>query len=220
MLICYVTIKLLRQTCLLISLIVAYTELQQIFVNDFTWTHCASCLFNTAWFIHMLLLIGLTFDTPTKQEKTYLKPRCTPFSGNMSFNPETVAKRWVSLNVPLAFVCCSSLAEPVLPSPWFSRRIGLLYHCCRGLFFMSVGWSDPKNMIFSHWNVNFTGGSPPKNVYFTPLECDFYRETPSNRDWAIFGLFLSSNWAGFVVKTWQPWAVHFRNPPPSPAPPV
>ncbi len=34
------------------------------------------------------------FDTPTKQEKTYLKPHCTPFPGNMSFNPETVAKRW------------------------------------------------------------------------------------------------------------------------------
>ncbi len=32
------------------------------------------------------------FDTPTKQEKTYLKPRCTPFPGNMSFNPETIAK--------------------------------------------------------------------------------------------------------------------------------
>ncbi len=32
-------------------------------------------------------------DTPTKQEKTYLKPRCTPFPGNMSFNPKTVAKR-------------------------------------------------------------------------------------------------------------------------------
>ncbi len=56
MLICYVTIKLLRQICLLISSIVAYTEL-----HDFTWTHCAICLFNTAWFIHMLLLIGLTY---------------------------------------------------------------------------------------------------------------------------------------------------------------
>ncbi len=64
-------------------------------VNDFTWTHFASCLFNTAWFIYMLLLIGLIFfDTPTKQEKTYLKPHCTPFPGNMSFNPETVAKCW------------------------------------------------------------------------------------------------------------------------------
>ncbi len=32
------------------------------------------------------------FDTPSKQEKTYLKPHCTPFPGNMSFNPETVEK--------------------------------------------------------------------------------------------------------------------------------
>ncbi len=69
-------------------------------LNDFTWTHCVSCLFNTAWFIYTLLLIGLTFFyTPTKQEKTYLKPRCTPhrctpFPENMSFNLETVAKRW------------------------------------------------------------------------------------------------------------------------------
>ncbi len=65
------------------------------FVNDFTWTHCVSSLFNTAWFLYMLLLTGLKFfDTTTKQEKTYLKPRCTPFPGNMSFNPETVAKHW------------------------------------------------------------------------------------------------------------------------------
>ncbi len=45
--------------------------------------------------LYMLLLIVLTFDTPTKQEKMYLKPCCTPFPGNMSFNLETVAKRWV-----------------------------------------------------------------------------------------------------------------------------
>ncbi len=40
-------------------------------VNDFTWTHCASCLFNTAWFIYMLLLIGLTFLThpPNKRKR-------------------------------------------------------------------------------------------------------------------------------------------------------
>ncbi len=34
------------------------------------------------------------YDTPTKQEKTYLKPCCIPFPVNMSFNPETAAKRW------------------------------------------------------------------------------------------------------------------------------
>ncbi len=83
MLIWYVTIKRLRQTCLLISSIVVYAA--DTFVNDFTWTHCASCLFNTAWFICLHV---------AADEKTYLKPRCTPFPGNMSFNPETVAKRW------------------------------------------------------------------------------------------------------------------------------
>ncbi len=44
------------------------------------------------------------FDTPTKQEKTYLKPHCTPFPGNMSFNPETIEKHCVSLNVPYSLV--------------------------------------------------------------------------------------------------------------------
>ncbi len=65
-------------------------------VNDFTWTHCASCLFNTAWFIHMLLLIGLTFLThPPNKRKRISNPvahRCTLFPVNMSFNPKTVAK--------------------------------------------------------------------------------------------------------------------------------
>ncbi len=40
-----------------------YGTAADTFVNDFTWTHCASCLFNTAWFLYMLLLIGLTFLT-------------------------------------------------------------------------------------------------------------------------------------------------------------
>jgi len=44
-------------------------------IKDFTWTHCASCLFNTAWCLYMLLLIGAT----TKQEKTYLKPAAHRF---------------------------------------------------------------------------------------------------------------------------------------------
>ncbi len=41
------------------------------FVNDYTWTHCASCLFNTTLFIYMLLLIGLTFQThpPNKRKR-------------------------------------------------------------------------------------------------------------------------------------------------------
>jgi len=43
-----------------------YRAAADTFVNDFTWTHCASCLFNTAWFIYMLLLI-LT-DPPNKRK--------------------------------------------------------------------------------------------------------------------------------------------------------
>ncbi len=48
-----------------------YRAAADTFVNDFTWTHCASCLFNTAWFIYMLLLIGLTFLThpPNKRKR-------------------------------------------------------------------------------------------------------------------------------------------------------
>ncbi len=46
-------------------------------------------------FIYMLLHADWAdiFDTPIKQEKTYLKPRFIPFPGNMSFNPESVANR-------------------------------------------------------------------------------------------------------------------------------
>ncbi len=62
-------------------------------LNDFTWTHCASCLFNTAW-----LAADWTFQT---HPPNYLKPCCTPLPWNMSFNPETIAKR-VNLNVPLS----------------------------------------------------------------------------------------------------------------------
>ncbi len=49
---------------------------------------------NTVWFIHVDADWADIFETPTKQEKTYLKPRSTPLPGNMWFNPETVAKRW------------------------------------------------------------------------------------------------------------------------------
>jgi len=48
-------------------------------------------------------------------------------------------------------------------------------------------------------------GNPTKNADFTPPESDFYWGTPLKRGWARFGLVLSSNWMGFVVKTWQPW---------------
>ncbi len=55
-----------------------YRAAADTFVNDFTWTHCASGLFNTARFIYMLLLIGLTFLTHPPNKRKHLKPRCTP----------------------------------------------------------------------------------------------------------------------------------------------
>ncbi len=38
----------------------------------------------------------------------------------------------------------------------------------RGMFFMSAGWGDPNNVIFSPWNATFTQGNPAKKNYFTP----------------------------------------------------
>jgi len=66
---------------------------------------------------------------------------------------------------------------------------------------MSAGWSDPNNVIFSPWNANFTRGTRQKmwslshGMWFLP----------GDPPWNAIGLVLSSNWAGFVVKTWQPW---------------
>ncbi len=43
-------------------------------------------------------------------EKTYLKSRCTPFPGNMSFNPETIAKQLQFLpfiNIGVNHLCIS-----------------------------------------------------------------------------------------------------------------
>ncbi len=53
--------------------------------------------------------------------------------------------------------------------------------------------SDPNNVIFSE----FYYGTPPKNVCFTPRDAIFNGGN-------TIGLVLSSNWAGFDVKTWQP----------------
>ncbi len=56
-----------------------------------------------AWFIYMLLLIGLT---PTKQEKTYLKPVAHRFQETCRSTRKTVAKRWAPVvNLNVALVC-------------------------------------------------------------------------------------------------------------------
>ncbi len=39
---------------------------------------------------------------------------------------------------------------------------------------VSAGCRDPGNVIFSPWNANFTRLTPPKNVYFTLMEGDFF----------------------------------------------
>ncbi len=50
-----------------------YRAAADTFVNDFTWIHCASCLFNTSWFIYTL--IGLTFLThPPNRRKRISNP--------------------------------------------------------------------------------------------------------------------------------------------------
>ncbi len=126
-------------------------------------------------------------------------------STHINFNP-FVPSIWQ----PTTQWCCwylrssdarMAVISSVAKSAVFPRNWATL-HCCHGLFFMSAGWSDPNKVIFSPWNANFTGGSPPKNVYFTPWNAIFTGEPPSKRD----GLVLSSNWAGFVAKTWQPWS--------------
>ncbi len=100
MLICYVTIKLLWQTCLQISSIVAYTELQQTHIKWLHWTHCASGLYSD-W--------ADIFDTPTKQEKTYLNPCSTPLHTVSRKNVAQPVNRsktlgtGVSLNVSLVW---------------------------------------------------------------------------------------------------------------------
>ncbi len=63
---------------------------------------------------------------------------------------------------------------------------------CRGLFFMSTGWSEPNNVIFSPCNANFTRETSPKNVHFTHQERDFTGGPPSKRDWAVLGFFFFS----------------------------
>ncbi len=74
--------------------------------------------------------------------------------------------------------CCHVLGFPA--------ELGYFNTVAAGCFSCPKGLSDPNNVIFSPWNANFT------------------REPPSKCDWAGFGLVLSSNWAGFVAKTWQP----------------
>ncbi len=95
-----------------------YRAAADTFVNDFTWTHYASGLFNTTWILYMLLLM-----------RKHLKPRCTPFPGNMSFNPETIAKRCLSLNVPRVSISSWCDAETLLkPEMIFVNPVFKFFH--------------------------------------------------------------------------------------------
>ncbi len=48
-------------------------------------------------------------------------------------------------------------------------------------------------------------GEPHQKMCILPPGMRFFNGgPPSKRDWAGLGLAVSSNWAGFVVKTWQP----------------
>ncbi len=69
-----------------------YQAAADTLVNDFTWTHCVSGLFNTAWFIYMLLLMRNMSQSPlhTVSRKHVVQPRnhsktlCTGLSMNVS----------------------------------------------------------------------------------------------------------------------------------------
>ncbi len=125
-----------------------YRAAADTFVNDFTWTHCASCLFNTAWFIFMLLLIGPSradiSDTPHQirenisnlrnklfimlfeQKKPHLWHSCCPISlviSNMKFNSK-LSEQFGEFDV----------------SPY--KVIGAALGCLRGVSKMAAEWHD------------------------------------------------------------------------------
>ncbi len=64
-----------------------YQAAADTLVNDFTWTHCASGLFNTAWFIHMLLLMRNMSQSPlhTVSRKHLVQPGNHSKTLNLSF---------------------------------------------------------------------------------------------------------------------------------------
>ncbi len=76
-----------------------------------------------------------------------------------------------------ASACCHVRGFPA-ELDYFNTVAAVVFHVS--------GLKRPNNVIFSPWNANFTG------------------EHPSKCDLASFGLVLSSNWANFVAKTWQP----------------
>ncbi len=106
------------------------------------------------------------------------------------------------LCVILNFVCCH-LLNNAASGAWGSDVACVCAECCqvRG-FPAELGYFNTvAASCFSCPRVEAT----PNNVIFSPWNANFTWEPPSKCDWASFGLVLSSNWAGFVAKTWQPW---------------
>ncbi len=75
----------------------------------------------------------------------------------------------------------------------FPSELGYFKSSCRGLFFVSMGWSEPNNVTFSPCNTNFNRGTSSKNLNFTHPEQDFYRGTPLETRLGCFGLLLFFN---------------------------
>ncbi len=64
---------------------------------------------------------------------------------------------------------------------------------------MSLGLSDPNNVIFILLEFGLDQGNPTKKIVFYHLEHNFTGGPPPKHDWASFQFQLG----GFVEKTWQ-----------------
>ncbi len=95
--------------------------------------------------------------------------------------------------------CCQVCGFPV--------ELGYFNIVATGCFSCPQVEATPICEIYS-LECKFYQGNPDmylkKKKVFYPPECYFYQESPSKHDWVSFGLPLSSNWAGFVVKSLQP----------------
>ncbi len=103
------------------------------------------------------------------------------------------------LCVRLNFVCCRLLNNAV-SGAWGSDVACVCAECCqvRG-FPAELGYCNTVAVgCFSCPRVEAT----PITWYLAPG----MRTLPGNPPRNAIGLVLSSNWAGFVAKTWQPWS--------------
>ncbi len=102
------------------------------------------------------------FITLFEQKKQHLWHSCCPISlviSNMKFNRKLSEQFWSIWCFPIqSDRSCSWMPERRFKD---GRRVTglvlkrLCFNTCRGLFFMSAGWNEPNNVIFSPWN-NFS----------------------------------------------------------------